>query len=131
MKDLARRARIKILYDNKDISKDLAQYLKSFSYNDVISGQADDLSITLEDRTGLWKNDWLPEKGATLVVSIITQAWWKDTFSEEELSAACCVSTVTETGTGFAFGLMIKSLPAFTSLYITFVIRCSSTSTFS
>lgn len=85
MKDLARRARIKILYDNKDISKDLAQYLKSFSYNDVISGQADDLSITLEDRTGLWKNDWLPEKGATLVVSIITQAWWKDTFSEEEL----------------------------------------------
>ena len=40
MKDLARRARIKILYDNKDISKDLAQYLKSFSYNDVISGQA-------------------------------------------------------------------------------------------
>lgn len=85
MEDLARRARIKILYDNKDISKDLAQYLKSFSYNDVISGQADDLSITLEDRTGLWKNDWIPEKGATLVVSIITQAWWKDTFSEEEL----------------------------------------------
>ena len=38
MKDLARRARIKILYDNKDISKDLAQYLKSFSYNDVFIG---------------------------------------------------------------------------------------------
>ena len=85
MNDLARRARIKILYENKDISKDLAQYLKSFSYNDAISGQADDLSITLEDRAGLWKNDWLPEKGATLIVSIITKAWWKDTFSEEEL----------------------------------------------
>jgi len=82
---LARKAGLKIQYNNKDISADLAPFLKSFSYNDVLSGEADDLSITLEDRQGLWKNDWLPDKGAILICSIITQSWWQDNDNEEEL----------------------------------------------
>lgn len=86
MPNLSRRARLKITYNNKDISTNLAPYLKSFSYNDVISGQADDINITLEDRAGLWKADWLPEKGAALSVVILTQGWWIDGETEEELS---------------------------------------------
>ena len=81
----ARRAWIKCLYNNKDISSSLEPYLKSFTYNDVISGQADDISLTLEDIENLWSNDWLPEKGAILTISIVTQAWWKDNVSIEEL----------------------------------------------
>lgn len=67
---LADRASIIISYNNKNITKDLAPYLKAFSYNDVMSGEADDISITLEDRKELWKSDWLPEKGAMLKAAI-------------------------------------------------------------
>lgn len=46
----ARRIDINIKYDNKDISTDLKPYLLGLSYNDVLSGQADDIQITLEDK---------------------------------------------------------------------------------
>lgn len=72
---LARRTWLKVTYDNKDISTDLAPYLKSFALNDVFSGAADDIEIELEDRAELWKADWLPEKGALLNVSIMDANW--------------------------------------------------------
>ena len=65
----ARRCLVTVSYNGKDISADLQQYLKSVSYTDNMS-EADDLQMTLEDRQGLWQSSWMPEKGATLDVSI-------------------------------------------------------------
>ncbi|HWR07746.1 contractile injection system protein, VgrG/Pvc8 family [Sporomusa sp.] len=79
----ARRARLKLLYDNKDISTDLAPYLLSFSYSDHASGKADDLQISLEDREGLWLGDWLPDKGATLKATLVTEHWTEQGKIEE------------------------------------------------
>lgn len=79
----ARRASLKLLYNNKDISADLAPYLLSFSYTDHASGKPDDLQIRLEDRQGLWTGDWWPEKGATLKASLVTQHWIEQGKTEE------------------------------------------------
>ena len=57
----ARRVSAIIKYDNKDISADLMPYVKNISYRDAMSGQADDLQLTLEDRQGLWQSAWMPE----------------------------------------------------------------------
>lgn len=73
----ARRVSAIIKYDNKDISSDLMPYVKSISYNDAMGGQADDLQLTLEDRQGLWQSAWMPELGATLDVSLVTEHWRK------------------------------------------------------
>ncbi len=66
----ARRCLVIVTYNGKDISADLQQYLKSVSYTDNMSGEADDLQLTLEDRQGLWQASWMPENGATLDVSV-------------------------------------------------------------
>lgn len=66
----ARRYLVMVSYNGKDISADLQQYLKSVSYTDNMSGEADDLQLTLEDKAGLWQSAWMPKKGATLDVSI-------------------------------------------------------------
>ena len=71
----ARRVSAIIKYDNKDISADLMPYVKNISYRDAMSGQADDLQLTLEDRQGLWQSAWMPELGATLDVSLVTENW--------------------------------------------------------
>ena len=71
----ARRVSATVKYDNKDISADLAAYLKGISYTDNLSGEADTLDLTLEDRQGLWQNEWFPEKGATLDVELQTHNW--------------------------------------------------------
>ena len=71
----ARRCLVIIKYNDKDISADLQQYLKNVSYTDNMSGEADDLQLTLEDKAGLWQSAWMPEKGATLDVSIKLINW--------------------------------------------------------
>lgn len=72
---LPRQIRGIITYNDKDISASLGPYLKAISYRDNMSGEADDLELTLEDRAGLWQSDWFPDKGAMLDVSLLSSAW--------------------------------------------------------
>ena len=71
----ARRVSATILYNKKDISTDILPFLQSVDYTDNMEGQADDLEIKLEDRNGLWEGAWMPEKRASLLVTLITQGW--------------------------------------------------------
>ena len=71
----ARRCQVIVKYNDKDISADLQQYLKNVSYTDNMSGEADDLQLTLEDKAGLWQSTWFPEKGAVLDVSVKLINW--------------------------------------------------------
>lgn len=64
-----------VKYDGKDISEDIAPYLVSLSYTDNMSGYADDVTLTLEDRKGLWEADWFPDRGATLDIALVTNNW--------------------------------------------------------
>ncbi|KQC02102.1 phage late control D family protein [Pedobacter sp. Hv1] len=59
-----------VLYNGKDISEDVSHSLISLNYEDKVSGEADELEITLEDKMGRWQNDWYPQKGAYLTVNI-------------------------------------------------------------
>ncbi|MBQ7577613.1 MAG: hypothetical protein IJT21_05000 [Synergistaceae bacterium] len=71
----ARYAEVVIIYEGKDISRDIAPYLLSFSYTDNASDKADDISISLEDKERLWCNDWYPSKGDKIQASIIIHNW--------------------------------------------------------
>ncbi len=72
---LARRIIPHIAYNGKDISEDLSNYLIGIDYTDELSGAADDLQLTLEDRDNLWLSDWFPEKGASLDAVLETRYW--------------------------------------------------------
>lgn len=78
---IARRAWLVVKYtekgskESKDISEDLAKYLLSCSYTDNIGGQADDVTLSLEDRAGLWSDAWFPSTGAMLDITLHTYNW--------------------------------------------------------
>ena len=67
----AARTTITLLYDGVDISADVSRDLISFTYTDNSAGTVDDLQIVLQDRFMLWRDAWFPEKGATLVATIV------------------------------------------------------------
>lgn len=71
----ARKTRLKVKIEGKDITKSLTNYLESLSYTDNEDGEADDLQINLEDRSGLWSNDWLvgASKGLKVEAEIIQE----------------------------------------------------------
>ena len=74
----ARRVSLILTYDNKDIAVDIAKFMKSFTFNDVMSESSDDIDITLSDTTEVWEGAWLPTKGAILDATIITHDWESD-----------------------------------------------------
>lgn len=71
----ARKVSVTITYDTTDITTYISPYLKSLSYQDHLSGQADDLQLTLMDIDGLWQSTWMPDKGATLDVTLSSSSW--------------------------------------------------------
>lgn len=68
---LARRTRVKIVYQGIDITTSLEPYLTEFTYTDN-EGRADDIQITLQDRDKKWQGPWLPGKGDTIKATIET-----------------------------------------------------------
>lgn len=78
----ARYAEVSIIYEGKDISRDIAPYLVSFTYTDNASDKADDISLTLEDRARLWCGDWFPSKGDKIRASIIVHNWEDESKTE-------------------------------------------------
>ena len=57
----ARRASVRIRYNNTDITEDIGDDLKTFSYTDAASGESDSISLTLKDRERKWMGGWMPE----------------------------------------------------------------------
>lgn len=64
-------AELSIVYEGKDISRDISPYITRFTYTDNDSDQADDIAISLMDRSGVWLTDWFPSKGDKISASII------------------------------------------------------------
>ena len=73
--NVSRRAWLNVEYNSVDISEDISQYILSASVTDNMSGRADDITISLEDRAHLWRDPWFPELTAQLKVTICTYNW--------------------------------------------------------
>jgi len=73
-----RRSEINIIYQSVDITKDVENDLESFSYTDNASGVADDISITINNKSMKWLYEWNPKKGDSIIASIITKNWRYD-----------------------------------------------------
>ena len=58
-----RKATASVSYNGKRIDTKLAEYLQSFSYTDVASGESDSLSLNINDRDRKWIKSWFPSKG--------------------------------------------------------------------
>lgn len=59
-----------LLYNNKNATHDIAEYLIDASFTDHLTGKADELDITLADPERKWMDAWYPSKGANLQFSI-------------------------------------------------------------
>lgn len=60
----------KIVYDGRNITKDISGYIESISYTDALEGQSDEIQIVVDDSTAVWRNAWYPNKGSKLELTI-------------------------------------------------------------
>jgi uncharacterized protein len=66
-----RRIGLDVQYNSTNISSQIAPFITEWTYTDNLSGEADDISISLVDREKHWMHSWIPEKGATLKVAAL------------------------------------------------------------
>lgn len=52
-----------IIYNNKNITKNISRYIQNVTYTDYEKDQSDELTITLNDIDAYFQNDWFPVKG--------------------------------------------------------------------
>ncbi len=70
-----RRAALRLEYEGRDISADVAPHLVFARYVDQAHAKADELEVVLEDRDGRWSGAWCPKSGAKLTASIEVLDW--------------------------------------------------------
>lgn len=73
-----RESRLTVKYKEKDISRDLLEYMSAFTYEDTADGESDTLSVSLGDKSRKWIGGWMPEKGDRISASIRTYNWLKE-----------------------------------------------------
>ncbi|HEX2881442.1 MAG TPA: peptidoglycan-binding protein [Polyangiaceae bacterium] len=57
-------------YENTDVSNELAGMLVSVDYTDHVQGSADQLTLTVEDGVGRWREGWWPDKDDRISVKM-------------------------------------------------------------
>jgi len=60
----------RVYYNDKNITNDISRYLIELRYTDKITGESDELDITVDNVDGKWSDAWYPEKGANLRIDI-------------------------------------------------------------
>lgn len=66
----AYKAEYEIIYNGKNITKDILHFVLSFTYTDKSEGESDEIEILVEDVDGFWSNEWYPQKGDTITARI-------------------------------------------------------------
>lgn len=63
-----REPKFKILYNQKNITTYISDYLKSITYKDAVQGKSDEIEIELSNASGKWIDEWYPTFGDQLNV---------------------------------------------------------------
>lgn len=113
---LSRRTEVSITFGGTDITKDIKPYFLDLSYTDDMDDMTDDLKLTVQDRDGVWMEQWLTEAveaaaGEKLSISavIAPENWAKKetlktgAFELDSVDASGPPATVTIHATSLAF----------------------------
>ncbi len=71
----ARRAEVKVTYDNVDFVTTAGADAESISYIDSASDNSDSIELTINATKSKWINSFMPEKGAKLIAKIVGRYW--------------------------------------------------------
>lgn len=72
-----RKASVSVKYNGKNIDRQIAEFITSFSYEDVASGESDCITLSLHNCLGKWDSSWFPKKGDKISADIVIENWKK------------------------------------------------------
>lgn len=73
----ARKSSVIIQYNNQDATNTISKYLEAFQYTDNANSEPDSFTLSLNNRNGIWINDYMPVDGDYIKASIKVENWNK------------------------------------------------------
>lgn len=70
MEEIARKPVIVIFWNHKNVTQEISKYVSSVTYTDNEEEYADDISLELDNSTGIWFEKWYPDEGDILKLYI-------------------------------------------------------------
>lgn len=107
----ARRAEVEITYEGKDITTPVNEYLKSFSYTDIASGESDRVQIDMHDVGMQWMDAWIPNKGDRMNAVLALENWGTDGDSARMYCGEFQLDEMSFKGRPTSVGLGAVSIP--------------------
>lgn len=74
----ARQSSVTVLYNGKDITETITDYIEGFQYVDYASGAADTVALRLNNKSGKWSGSWIPVEGDYVETIIKLTDWEKE-----------------------------------------------------
>ena len=68
--EVTRKTKVEIIWNGKDVSNDVSEFLSSVTYTDREEEMSDDVTLTFDNSGGQWLEDWYPQEGDTIAVKI-------------------------------------------------------------
>lgn len=110
-----RKAKASVTYNGANIDTKLAEYLQSFSYTDVASGESDSLSLVVNDRDRKWIKAWFPSKGDTMSANIVMSNWNAEGDTQKIACGSFVIDDFSFSGTPIKLKLEAIAIPATSS----------------
>lgn len=121
----ARRTAAEVAFGGVDITESIKPYLLSITYTDNEEDEADDLQIKLQDRDGVWMEDWLANAvdaaadatGLQIQAVFLRENWHTDggdklldcgAFELDSIKASGPPSTITIKGTSLPYSGQVR-----------------------
>lgn len=107
-----RKVTASVSYNGKNIDTKLAEFLRSFSYTDVASGESDSLSLAINDKDRKWIRAWFPSKGDTMSASITMKNWGKEGDTQKLSCGSFIIDDFSFSGAPIQLKLEAIAIPA-------------------
>lgn len=113
----ARSSSARVIFDGTDITKDIKDYFLALTYTDCEEDETDDLSLTLQDRDGVWLSSWLASaidaaaSDRKIRAYIIRHNWAGDGLDEELPCGEFQLDSVDVSGPPLTVTMRATSLP--------------------
>ena len=72
---MSRTVEVEIWVNKKNITQNISKYVNSVTYNDVLDGEANTADITLHDVNHIWRENWFPQRGDEVKITLIKKNW--------------------------------------------------------
>ncbi len=74
----ARQSSVTVIYNGIDITENITDDIEGFQYVDHASGTADTATLKLNNKSGKWSGNWMPEEGDYIEAVIRLTDWEQD-----------------------------------------------------